>query len=366
MLDGRGRLRSLVFLAAFSACAPEPPPAAPTKPVLSSPAVATTAPPMTKEDHAALEAELGVSVVRALDGHLPRIASLSGPHRGETHKEMSVDYASIPLLDEAESPPGASGVRLSRRMVASENCSAGYGAYLWSMPPFAQPTNLRVASRSLPIVAGVIEDEGETLFKVVALGKPTPIEWTSLDNAARTADTAPVTHVGATLDVARLLVTNSRRGVANAAAVVPGSIYAYRRCEAACNEAMTSSARVEEITLLGPPALWLGSSATTDRQGRVRSTTFSDVSVRLRAGSSATLFLAIAGDALASFRKGPPTPDDNPAGSHTSGAITFSLEIVWPIGEEPQATAFAGAFSGSAEDVSGPDTPNYPGCAPLR
>ncbi len=361
---------SLIFAAFSFGCAGDeaPPPVVATK---LAPTAAAPAPPLTKEEHAALERELGHSVVSALDGSLPRPAAIHAPKRSVSSEAQRIDYDAIPILDGRNARPNQKAMlAFARRRDAATTCEAGYGFDRWFVSPGAPfldvPAHLRVSGSNVPLGRELL-DEGAVLATSVTLKKPVPFEWTVVDEANRDRKSASITHADGTLDVTRLVATIDRAGTVDAIALEPGLVYAFRRCDAHCDAPLTDPARVEEVTIVGPPALWVGTSASTERQNTAHDSAFSDVSALVRAGSSMSISMLVSRESLSTFRKSD-EPKDKTASDDAWVARpeSFSLEVVWPLGDAPNVTFFRGALGALDQDVAGPRVSSpSPSCLPL-
>jgi hypothetical protein len=110
-----------------------------------------------------------------------------------------------------------------------------------------------------------------------------------------------------------------------APAILDERVYAYRKCVSGCDAV---GERTEELTLIGPPAVWAGSSEESiDHAFDVR-TPFTRISVPLHRGSAATLEMVAFDDDVDRFKKSLPPLVHEEVG-HTNRWTTFSLEIVW-------------------------------------
>ncbi len=366
-------LRSVgfVFAALSFGCASDAarPPIAPAN---GAPSADGPAPPLTKEEHEALERELGFGVARALDGHLPRVASIHAPKRSVSKEVTTIDYDAIPILDGKNARPDEkAALAFTRRRDVTETCSEGYGLERWFVPPSAPflgaSAHLRVAGAHVALVGRELIDDGGVLATSVTLKKPVAFEWTTVDEAKRERDRVPIAHADGTFDGSRLVARIDRAGTVDAMAIVPGLVYAFRRCDAHCDAPLTDRDRVEEVTIVGPPALWVGTSASSERQSTADDGAYSDVSASVRPGSSMSLSMLVSRERVAAFRKSDDKSDKSASDDKwIARPESFSLEVVWPVGEAPSATFFRGALGALDQDVEGPRVaPPSANCLPL-
>jgi len=133
------------------------------------------------------------------------------------------------------------------------------------------------------------------------------------------------------------------KAIVHAPAILDEAVFAYRRCVSGCD---AGGERIEELTLIGPPAIWAGSSEESiDHAFDVR-TPFTRISVPLRRGSAATLEMVALDDDIDRFKKSLPPLVHEEVG-HTNRWTTVSLEIVWSQeNESPSLNLFVSHASG--------------------
>jgi hypothetical protein len=205
----------------------------------------------------------------------------------------------------------------------------------------------RVGQTALPVASlrlGFTDQDGSVDQGV--LNAPIGVvnaEWTSIDEKRRTADDVGITWFEGGTDPADALVTFQIKATSKlagrATALVPGVLYAYRRCVLNCGSREGSAARVEELGLIGPPSRWVGTSSGVLSKDFSVDEPFTHVRTRVSRGSSANVSIAVTSEDLARFRK------DLAPKTFDAPAVTYSVEVVWPDGREtPQATLFVGTF----------------------
>ncbi|NUP10890.1 MAG: hypothetical protein HOW73_33005 [Polyangiaceae bacterium] len=118
---------------------------------------------------------------------------------------------------------------------------------------------------------------------------------------------------------------------ADARALVPGVLYAFRRCTSGC-EAGSTEKRREELVIIGPPSDWVASTAAVSEQAFPHVGSFTIAAVPLERGSSASVLLHVEARALAYFvglRGIKPAWTDQPAAA-LGEVLAYSVEISWP------------------------------------
>jgi hypothetical protein len=353
-----------IALPALIACATEPPPTAQTI-TRQTTSLAVQAPrpkeSLTKEQREALDAELGEGFSKALDGNFRRPNNpVAGLPRTLMKTSSDVDYASLPLMTEAriDSARDSSGFRLTETRTPSRDCSDGFGYKSWSLYGLDDlPKVVHVDRFLLParvIGTNILTDSVDLTVLATLTSGRTTADWTTLD---RRSTTAAVVRLDATYEPASRIATAKRKLTVEPLELINKALYAFRRCTAHCEESLTSPSREEEIELIGPPALWIGSNAGVDRQPLPQGQPFTDISVRISPSKSATLFLAVGREEMASFSdvSHPDAPD----------ITTFSLDVVWTLGQSPEATLFVGEQHAREEDFARPPRPPLSPCFPL-
>ncbi len=269
-------------------------------------------------------------------------------------KDVTVlDYDAIPLLDDRTNPNSRLMVSLTRHESTSPCRYRGFNHVSPGEPLRVGSTHVRFGGTSLAFIGNEIDDPGHAVDPFIGTKALVPLEWTTFDTAKRDAKIASVTYAAGMLDMRWLLATIDRAGTVDALALAPGLVYAFRRCEAHCDGGLGDPERVEVVTMVGPPSLWVGTSAN-DHQTVAHDSPFGDVSAPIRRGSSATLSMLVSRDELRAFAK---TGAETRGSSHgvtlanawsgsalarPNGPESFSLDVVWPSGERPSATFYRG------------------------
>lgn len=140
-------------------------------------------------------------------------------------------------------------------------------------------------------------------------------------------------------------LAKSRRKVA-AKAIVPHQVYVFRTCESACDAPLADPQRVERVTVIGPPSVWVGSSGEPSDAQLSKSHPFTMISASARAGEATSLTIAYTSLAGSRFQGA-----ENVAGVATN-VQTVTLEVVWDSASGPTATVYRGTIpEGAASDV---------------
>jgi hypothetical protein len=121
-------------------------------------------------------------------------------------------------------------------------------------------------------------------------------------------------------------------------AIIPGEIYAYRRCTARCESSLDDPAREEVIGLIASPAIWWESSDGLLRDAWRRFSSFTTVTASVRPGSSAMVGVVIAPDAAGGIVPGTRLPK--------LGPLSLELDVLWEEGSTPALTVSIGSFDG--------------------
>jgi hypothetical protein len=242
----------------------------------------------------------------------------------------------------ASAKPADRAPPISSAIAASEGGDGGESRPKIGGPARAEGSSTPIDFASIPLASDLPDISPDDWAKerkgmlVAAVGLHSA--WMALDEPNRSVEAAPVTWYQETQDLNGKTRAVSAQTV-TAVDLVPGLIYAFRRCVAGCDPGGATSARREEVVLIGPRPLWTGSSAPTERQ--VDAATICRqrgvVSAPIAPGSSTSLLLVVGAESVAAFQRGPDavTPVE---------AREFSLEIVWPKDATPQATLFSGAI----------------------
>lgn len=167
-------------------------------------------------------------------------------------------------------------------------------------------------------------------------------EWVTLERAKTTADRAAISRcVGRATAEISFGADAAATGHANA--IVPGRVYAYRRCVAGCDGPLDGSARVEELGVLSSPALWVSSSGWGSNGCRDEDS-FGRGVATVQRGTTATIVIGVPPyDASLGVLRSP---------KGTTDADTFDIEVVWPEDGEATMSVFSGHAEGVAVDLA--------------
>lgn len=197
----------------------------------------------------------------------------------------------------------------------------------------------------LPAEASLRIDDGHYVSKMPLYPTPrlTEAEWVVLDRAATTEEHASLSRCTARAKKSSpMTAQTSEEGTATA--LVPGRVYAYRRCVEGCGEPLGSPSRVEELGVLTSPALWI-SSSDWGANGHPYEDSFGRGFATVRPGTTATIVIGMHSDDAS---LGPLRSIEGEAARRATGADTFDVEVVWPLGGEPEMTLFTGHVDGDA------------------
>ncbi len=288
-----------------------------------------------------------------------------GPTRATLEKLKAIDWTILPEaspVDLATSADGAS-FEIVGRDVTSKTCSAGLvGAFKVGF--FVEGIDrrsavFRLGDSVLPrrdLVTNRLDDGAGTLTSnMAAMRSPSATQiapgdglhavWIAIDERARSDTSVDVERFEGSFAPSTLRGHATRAFAARAVAVLPSTLYAFRRCETGCDAPLDSPTRVEDVELVGPPPLWLGTTGATQPQLVGTNEAFSDVSARVEPGSSASLSIVTTDEAIAQFRKEPWSSQKVPT------IVTFSIEIVWPRTGDAEIDLFSGRIKGNPADV---------------
>ena len=300
---------------------------------------------------------------------------LTFPKRAATGDATAIDFDSLPIAKELPIGYEAAAFSLTRD-VLPHGCPPDEALEESTLDtlrlPSAKRFVLRIGSVTLPSTK--LLDGGHfdpALDPILGVKKIMPATWSALA-PGREADAADVTDFEGTFDSASGRGVARSKSEARATSLVDGVLYAYRRCTEYCVFAPATPARREELTLIGPPAVWIGSSDETSRQALNRRAAFTRITAPLQVGSSATLVLVALDGDVASFAKGTAPVDTTTLGAEKSWT-TFTLDLVWSEGsKEPTIQLFVGHTRGDPQTIRpdlasvflGPETSPPPRCAP--
>jgi len=298
---------------------------------------------------------------------------LTYPTRPATGDGMAIDFDALPVAKELPIGYEAAAFSLTRD-VLPHGCPPDEALEESTLDtlrfPSGRPFVLRIGSVTLPSTK--LLDGGHfdsALDAVLGVKKIMPATWSAL-SPGRAADAVDVTDFEGTFDSASGRGVAQSKSEARATAVVDSVLYAYRRCTEYCVFAPGTAARREELTLIGPPAVWIGSTDETSRQALNRRAPFTRVTAPLQVGSSATLVLVALDGDVASFEKGTAPVDGTTLGAEKSWT-TFTVDLVWPEGsKEPTIQLFVGHTRGDPQTIRpdlssvflGPETSPPPRC----
>jgi hypothetical protein len=185
-------------------------------------------------------------------------------------------------------------------------------------------------------------------------------EWTDIHERDRTWDKLVVDAFEGTFEHAGMLARATNGVTVEARSLLPGVLYGYRRCVSHCDagEDDASSAatrRVEDLVVIGPRALWLGTS--DDRRVAVPpATAFTELHARVTPGSSSSVYIAASSADVANFAGG------LDIAASKAATTTFSVEVIWPTDEAPTITVYRGTFEGDLVDQALTRQPAEPDC----
>jgi hypothetical protein len=221
----------------------------------------------------------------------------------------------------------------------------------WLTDLGASDTKLvRIGSITLPSAKLLDGAHEEYALGPLATKAVLPAGWIVL-SSQRAHDGVDATAFDGSFDTASGRGQASSLAKVRATAIVDGVLYAFRRCTAHCADPVGSGSRREELTLIGPPAVWTGSTAETSKQALDRRTPFARVTSPLEMGSSATLELVVLDGDIGRFQRDLP-PDDMAAMQKEKGWTTYSLDVVWPLGtEKPSLNLFVAHSEGNPTNI---------------
>jgi hypothetical protein len=277
----------------------------------------------------------------------------TGPTRAVVETPSPIDYSALPVVVAAAPTHVERTFVLSRTDLTSKSCPPRFvpRTKIWwgFSPSWNRDFVVRIGGALIPPpkkIGGRYEDPDRALEGVFNLARETHADWVGIDEFNRTAERVPIVRFEGAFDskAMRAVADKELSGVAEA--LIPGTLYAFRRCDAGCEQPLSSDARVEELEIIAPKSIWIGSSGSSERQRMRVDASFTDVSVRVDPGTSATISVAVTAEAIASFR------GSLVVGAPTLAPITtFSIEALRPLGAEPELTLFTGEFDGTADQM---------------
>ena len=137
-------------------------------------------------------------------------------------------------------------------------------------------------------------------------------------------------------DRTRVVVAYGGRAVA----LVPGTVYAFRRCEEGCDLPFGAALRVESLTLIAPSARWVATSSGLPSEPENPEAPFAFSSTRVAPNGSATVGITLFD---AEHGSDPSKAERNPIdGDNPIRHRTYTVDVVWPAGSPPEAMLYRG------------------------
>ncbi len=235
---------------------------------------------------------------------------IPGAPRPQPAERLSFDYATLPLAKKLPSTKGEVTMSIS----GSTRASDGYVGVLdvgeqrnFSEGPWG------ISSQGTPPPS----------YACLA-GAERPATWVAIHPNQKKPLSFEVLEFEGVIDNERCATRAAQVSSASAAAVVPGVLYAYRRC--ALTSAKPGEPCEEELVLIGPPLEWVTSTgATIDRHLRPQLGSFSRIVVPVRPSTASSILVHIRQADL--FKWGGP----NVLGSKFESAQTIQItcDVVW-------------------------------------
>jgi len=289
--------------------------------------------------------------------------SIPAASRSEVSKSVAIAYDSIPLMDEKPATTSASGSEFKLvRQDLTPKCPAGMEPRRkitwqlktsWSSPMVAKIDSFLLPS--LKLGNGQYEDPQQTLETLREYVGDA--EWGGFQSSTATKDSIDFVRFSGSFD--RLNAKAKTIGTVHATALVSDTLYAFRRCVSGCTGPVTSDSRVEEVTLVGPPALWLGSSGALAEQKLQPDQAFTIVKATVRPGGSASLQLMTWDDGVKMFHGG--SMNQNPQQLVGKKVQDYTLDVVWPTASVPDITLYVNESDATAEQLAPYSPYNYYG-----
>jgi|JI10StandDraft_1071094.scaffolds.fasta_scaffold37579_3 hypothetical protein len=290
-------------------------------------------------------------------GQLPAAA------RSEISKSVAINYESIPLMEDKTPTSSVAGSEFKLvRQDLTPKCPQGMEPrrkVTWQLKSgWSSPLVAKIDAFVLPSLKlgnGQYEDpqqQLETLREYVG-----DAEWGGFLSSTATKDSIDYSRFSGSFD--KLNAKAKTMGTVKATALVSDTLYAFRRCVSGCNAPLTSDQRVEEVTIIGPPALWLGSSGGLAEQKLQPDQAFTIVKSLVRPGGSASLQLMTWDDGVRMFHGG--TPSMNGQALVGKKVQDYTIDVVWQSNSTPDLTLYINESDATAEQLA-PYTPyNYYG-----
>jgi hypothetical protein len=242
---------------------------------------------------------LQASVLRSLS--LERHRRVKEPERSCVLDERAIAYASLPVLQKTTAIPSKDGLE-----------------------SFTTVYRPRVETR-LPLQA-----------RALLPPQPRETEWLAFAEAGKNAEKLNLFYFSGSSEVGGV--------VGDAKAIVPSTLYAFRECVSGCELELGAPEREERVVLVGPYAEWTSSSTDDVEFDHSRiDASFAFASAPLKPGSSASVGLTVTPHAMSMFG-GKLDPrfhqEGNPDLYYASQ--TFTLDIVWPLGSDPDSILYTG------------------------
>jgi hypothetical protein len=288
---------------------------------------------------------------------------LQEPNRPHVTAEFDVSYAELPVLQADPAARGAVGPSWRFGPTGYEfiDPNSMTGVVYWVDKSYSVLTT---------IGDGDIPRDSNTTGAKLCSPEPTSasLGWEGFVKATRTAESLEFRRYegGVAAGTCSIVAAEGSRVVARA--VVPGIVYAFR----------DRTAGDERLVLVGPAPFWSASSDIETRSGGDE--LFGVLAAKVERGSSATVTILSTPRNVCRFLHGRsvcegPTPrspgfDEVDAVAFESHgpailewrdeAISFSVEIVWPEGDEtPTASAFVAHVAATESALLPPTKPDY-------
>ena len=211
----------------------------------------------------------------------------------------------------------------------------------WSLHPHWDLLSIiRIGGVALPaprLLDGTYEDDHGEL-EGLRIGRPAVSDWTLVDRSKRAPDRAMISRFEGLFESPNMRAVATRKLTVQVAGIVPSEIYAFRRCVSGCDEPEGGDARVEYVDLIGPQAVWAGSTGETTAQPMLLGQAFTELTAPLRRESSASLSMVVTRESVAKFR------GDAAPNTHDPRLSMFSLEVVWAEASGPGITFLRGTI----------------------
>ncbi|MFO0614506.1 MAG: hypothetical protein U0414_18115 [Polyangiaceae bacterium] len=274
---------------------------------------------------------------------------------------VSIDYASIPLTTVTTRPSARFALQ---KKTITPRCNAGEVPRVhdeWELVGgIAASSILSVDGAPLPPVAALAAHFEDSRADLARLKEPRidTASWTTIELPV-VGPTMRVDTYEASFDSTTMSGAAKRELSVEAAAIVPNEVYVYRSCEENCHLPSGDPARTDRVTLIGPPAVWTGSGGPAREATLYDAHPFTQLSTRVRKGSSATLTLDYLVESANRMRG-----EGHGAATSANPAQTVSvmLEVVWT-DDAPDVTTYRGQYT-ETTDPSPPYVDEQIDCIP--